>query len=1509
MKTLYPAALCLALLFSLPCAFAQPTEVRIVSITPSAAPASGQLFDLLVETTDGGGLRRGVTSQSILAVTFAHPNLTHFSGSTQATLINGTSIATLSLALRNGSTAAIATTISVSVYSGPALSATSTTMTIGANRAPTLSLQTTALTTNEDIATTFSVSLSDPDDALGDIILSATSDNQTIVPSGNIIQSGATIATTQFVVTPGEDRNIDTDGLPRITITADDGFNTHATSFSLRVNPVNDPPIWVKGPDVTWWEDDLFSGISWLPAQPDPGGGPDEAGQTINFSVTNSNVQMFSVQPWLHPISGRLFAEVFPNTTGTAILTITAFDDGGTANGGQSHAAPQTTEYTIWWLNDAPFFSTGANVSVAEDSGPYDQPFATGMNDSDVEFDQVIHFELDISDLSLFAVRPSIVGTSGNLRFTPAPDASGRAVVTVIAVDNGPHFGQNFGRSLPQQFIIDINPVNDPPRISTSNTIISTTINQQVTTSIILSDESPFTGISVSVASDNPLLLPTANIVQLGPLSTTTVFRFTPTTNAVGTAQVTIKADDGELRNSTSFTLTVFTHPPAIYAVSSAIAVDEDSATTITVQLSDPDTPLADLVLTASSGNQSIIDDAGIVQLGATGATTTLRIRPAANANGIVDLFISARDDFDNVTVTSLSVTVVALNDPPTIVLTEPAVTMKKSGRTTTTILLNDIDTPFSKLVLSATSNNQSLLPNANLLFGATAASVNLQVSPECAATGSAVVTINIDDGEFARSTSFAVTVLPLAALSIAGADLVCPESETVYTAEPVAPSDGHDWTVDGGTIVAGQGTGSVAVIWNSGAVGSIGLIRTSVSGCTSAAVLNVSAASLMAVMDYVSLSAATSITLAVLNNDIGSQLSLTHVENPAGGSASFTNGIVTYTPDAGFAGLDQFCYTLTGPGGCQATGAIVAAVASAETARANSEYLGRAKDRKSGVRGLRGAYDIAISPDGHFVYAAGRNDHSIAIFRRNTTSGSLSYQGRARNGAGGVSGLKYLNQLAVSPDGRQLYAAGFGNNAVAVFDVNGLTGGLSFASKISQGDVSGGLPVNKLKRPRALTVSPDGRNLYAGVYGSHALTVFRRMADGSLELCESHRDGRGGVDGLRRALGVAVAPDGRTVYVAGYGDHAVAVFSRSLADGALTFVQRKNDGSGGIDGLAGAAAVAVSPDGRHVYVAGKHDHAVAVFRRDAASGKLSFVTRYKDGVAGVEGLAGIWDVKVSPDGRHVWTAGGNDDAVALFERDATTGELRWLDLSKDGVAAADGLDLVRALAVDPSGRHVYGAGYRDNAVALLFRNLAPQALNDNAGAAAINTTLPVDPLLNDSDPDGHSLSITNVTGASLGALSISGGGTTIDYTAGALPGADSFTYTIEDGHGGSSTATVNLAVVLPKQGAPSVSPAGAALPGLTNLAIQPNPVSDEATIEFTLARDARLRLHISDLSGRIVAEVHEGEFHAGNHTLRWLARLASGADVAAGTYFLVIEAQQGESDGRRSTPLVILPR
>jgi 6-phosphogluconolactonase (cycloisomerase 2 family) len=166
-------------------------------------------------------------------------------------------------------------------------------------------------------------------------------------------------------------------------------------------------------------------------------------------------------------------------------------------------------------------------------------------------------------------------------------------------------------------------------------------------------------------------------------------------------------------------------------------------------------------------------------------------------------------------------------------------------------------------------------------------------------------------------------------------------------------------------------------------------------------------------------------------------------------------------------------------------------------------------------------------------------------------------------------------------------------------------------------------------------------------------------------------------------------------------------------AEGDLQFLQSFTDGAGGVDGLAGANAVAVSPDGENVYVAGRFDHSVAVFARNPVSGVLTFQEVEKDGVAGVDGLSGARRVIVSPDGQDVYVTGSEDDAVVAFDRSQVDGSLTFLDMERDSVdAVARGLDRAMGMALTDDGEWLYVAAEFDHAINILSRNPATGTLD-----------------------------------------------------------------------------------------------------------------------------------------------------------------------------------------------------
>jgi sugar lactone lactonase YvrE len=150
----------------------------------------------------------------------------------------------------------------------------------------------------------------------------------------------------------------------------------------------------------------------------------------------------------------------------------------------------------------------------------------------------------------------------------------------------------------------------------------------------------------------------------------------------------------------------------------------------------------------------------------------------------------------------------------------------------------------------------------------------------------------------------------------------------------------------------------------------------------------------------------------------------------------------------------------------------------------------------------------------------------------------------------------------------------------------------------------------------------------------------------------------------------VAVSPDGESVYVAAVFDDALVRFDRDPATGALTpqgCIEDNDppDGSDacaqGTDGLAGAQSIAVSSDGRSVYVASDDNDAVVRLDRDLTTGALTPQGCVDDNDPGdgldacaqsTDGLAFAKSVAVSADERSVYVAAGTDDAVVLLARE-----------------------------------------------------------------------------------------------------------------------------------------------------------------------------------------------------------------------------------------------------------------
>lgn len=390
--------------------------------------------------------------------------------------------------------------------------------------------------------------------------------------------------------------------------------------------------------------------------------------------------------------------------------------------------------------------------------------------------------------------------------------------------------------------------------------------------------------------------------------------------------------------------------------------------------------------------------------------------------------------------------------------------------------------------------------------------------------------------------------------------------------------------------------------------------------------------------------------------------------------------------------------------------GALLAAAPLALLANAQGEgvetllaFLEAHYDNADGVDGLDNAYDQKISPDGAHLYVASMNDDTVAIFDRDLETGSLTFAGRVKDGENGIDGLDGARALAVSPDGAFVYVASMFDHSLASFARNAQTGALAYLGRLADGE--GG--VDGLAGARSISISPDGKNLYVAGWGDNALGVFsRNPVTGAASFLGRLKNGEDGVAGLSEPHAVRVSPDGASVYVALWGEDAVSHFSRDASTGLLAYESKLVDGVGGVDGLRGPRALEVSADGEQLYVASWNDDAIAIFDRDTETGDLSYRSMARNGAAGVSGLDGPHSLTSSLDGRYLYVASFFSDAVTTFDRDLETGGLAFRQSLSNADEGIEGLNGALTVATSPDGQFVYLTASSDRSLVAFKRTV-----------------------------------------------------------------------------------------------------------------------------------------------------------------------------------------------------------
>jgi 6-phosphogluconolactonase (cycloisomerase 2 family) len=274
----------------------------------------------------------------------------------------------------------------------------------------------------------------------------------------------------------------------------------------------------------------------------------------------------------------------------------------------------------------------------------------------------------------------------------------------------------------------------------------------------------------------------------------------------------------------------------------------------------------------------------------------------------------------------------------------------------------------------------------------------------------------------------------------------------------------------------------------------------------------------------------------------------------------------------------------------------------------------------------------VRVSSDDRYVTFADSRAKTATIFKRDTASGALTKLASASEDLNGVTDAK------LSPDDHFLYTASLGGLSVFKFE----DGKFSTVQSI--------LAENDLQGLRPLIISSDGHWLYTVAETSGTLGVFHRdAATGKIEALQMLSNGQDGVTTLAGAFRIALSDDGKNIYVSAgrnRGDLAISVFAVQ-PDGRLGLRQQFVNGIDDFDQFEGGIEITASPDAKWIFAAASVTDRFFRFRRDPATGKLTFVTSQQAGTFITGGAAGI---RFSPDGKFVYIADQAEGAIEVYK-------------------------------------------------------------------------------------------------------------------------------------------------------------------------------------------------------------------------------------------------------------------
>jgi len=486
--------------------------------------------------------------------------------------------------------------------------------------------------------------------------------------------------------------------------------------------------------------------------------------------VSNTNARLLAANP-----DTRLYFQPSADYNGTLTngLTFRAWDsfsgvNGSTAdttnNGGITafSTATDTVAITVTPVNDIPSFTATNPTSVNEDSGAQTvtswATFNPGAADESAQ--TATYTVSNIGTPSLFATLPAI-DASGNLTYTPAPDANGTSTFDVVVKDSGGIVDNGVDTSSVKNFTITVNPVNDKPSFTNlgNQTLTSWTNTTQTVPSWVNSvtfgptDEATTQAVknyTVNITSGNTLFTTAPTVANDGTLT------YTPN-GQPGTATVEVQLQDNggtlnggvDISDKATFNITI--PAPKVNLTASTTTASEAGKTAITFTATAEGNVVGNQTIDlALTGTASAADFTGTIptQINIQNGSNTGQVTLTVNDDNIVEGAETATLTISNPstgiglgTTTNQSVTITDQGTAGiTITPTTGLTTTEAGGKATFTVQLNSQPTADVTVGLTSDNTAEGTVSPTSVTF----TSANWNVAQTVTATG---VDDNLVDG------------------------------------------------------------------------------------------------------------------------------------------------------------------------------------------------------------------------------------------------------------------------------------------------------------------------------------------------------------------------------------------------------------------------------------------------------------------------------------------------------------------------------------------------------------------------------------------------------------------------------------------------------------------------------------------------------------------------------------------------------------------------------------------